>query len=683
MNLPICCPNIETLRRLSCGDLPSDLFEETIKHVEQCSDCQKHLETLEDPKDRFLESLSKVSQDDLAKAREEIAQLQELQTESVSSFLDQYIYRRDLPPALNPPCNLGAYQVDKLLGRGGMGEVYAGLQVRLQRPVAIKIIRNNRQGDLLSHERFLREMTIAGKLDHPNLVRAYDAWEAEGFLYLVFELLDGQSIQSLADSDRIKSIDEVYGVVCGVLEGLKYLHANGLVHQDIKPGNIIRTENGAIKLIDFGLSSYQHASHFSGENKVGTKGFMAPEPPSQDGSSDHLRDIYSIGALLNYLIQSIPEPLTATDRAWSERLLDVANRMCRHDPSLRYQTANESIDAVHKTNPASSIDKVARHDRMWKWGGTLAILMVLVGATLWRAQPLQRPDESEATHRTTASVTSLASVTEFGRIGGNPRLQTHSFPALVQVPAGSFIMGGDPEDAYAKPWEFPNRSIEFTKPFFIGKYEVTVAEFRDFAEATGYLTLAERNGLGGWKSGLATSWKEQSNEYTWRNPGYDSSDQHPVTIITYEDAIAYCGWVSKVCEKKYRLPTEAEWEYACRAGSTQILPFEREVRDDYCWSTYNIRKELTARPVGTKLPNPWGIHDLIGNVREWCSDFYSEDAYMLSYESYPLGPQTGQLRVVRGSSFMDSISFMRSSHRGYLAPEMPVNNQGFRVVCEE
>jgi formylglycine-generating enzyme required for sulfatase activity len=244
-------------------------------------------------------------------------------------------------------------------------------------------------------------------------------------------------------------------------------------------------------------------------------------------------------------------------------------------------------------------------------------------------------------------------------------------------------MGAVPDDKSTKPGELPNREIEFPKGFLIGKYEVTVGQFAAFVNDTRYKTTAERNGKGGWKSGHATSWGEQSKEFIWNTPGYSTSENFPVSVVSYHDAVAYCDWLCTRTAKKYRLPTEAEWEYACRAGTNTIYHFDIRTRDEYCWSTYSSEAPTPTRPVGTRLPNAWGIHDMTGNVREWCLDWFAENAYSQPHDQYPQGPPTGESRVIRGACFLDREMFMRSSHRGYLAPDMPVNNQGFRVVCED
>lgn len=739
MNLATCCPTEEKLRLFSSGDLPDLEFESVFTHVQTCEPCQNRLVEVPDTQDSFSESITKVSREDLAKVRKQMEIECGPDSESISSFLDRYVHRSDLPPALSPPCTLGQYQIQKLIGRGGMGEVYEGFQLRLHRPVAVKILRNSRQDDAASHERFLNEMKIAGGLDHPNLVRAYDAWEADGYLYLVFELLDGQSLQNLVDAEQIKSVSDVYGIITGVLEGLKHLHSKGLVHHDIKPGNVMRTTDGTIKLIDFGLSGNRTSTSQSSANSnvniwVGTKGFMAPEPLSADGSKDHLRDIYSTGVLLRYLLRSVLGSIPQSDKDWQERLYAVSDRMARSTPEDRYQSVCDALDALHATAPNLSGKglRVIGGNRWSKWGGVIALsatllITILLGSNVLRsnkssgiasvnpsqatsgtspedidrkiksevAQQVSQlayrtprentPPEAPPTKPQTTNLKVALRVVNPSLFKGIEQslIAKLSIPELVGVPAGTFTMGAVADDPFAKPREFPNRQITITKPFQIGKYEVTVGQYRAFVSNTNYETVAERNEKGGWKSGKATSWGEQSKSYNWKTPGYATSDSHPVTIIAYEDAVAYCDWLTKETGKKFRLPTEVEWEYACRAGTTGRYYFDIQARDDHSWSIYNSGDQRNPHPVGLRFANPLGIHDIAGNVREWCLDWFAEEAYKLSFDEHPLGPNTGEFRVIRGACFMDRELFMRSSQRGYLAPDMVVNNQGFRVMCEE
>jgi len=293
--------------------------------------------------------------------------------------------------------------------------------------------------------------------------------------------------------------------------------------------------------------------------------------------------------------------------------------------------------------------------------------------------------KSDVVHRVSQPETDLEPTTEPALpSAANPenskQTQSPFRLELTDVPAGQFVMGGVTGDATVRPNELPQRTVVFAEPFRISTYEITVGQFREFVEATKYKTEGERTGQGGWLPSRSSSFGSQKPEFIWSNPGYTVSDNLPVTMVSYDDAVAFCQWLSQRDQRTYRLPTEAEWEYCCRAGTEGVHAFPSEQLHDSIWSLHNVGKNLAPRPVGTRRANAWGIHDMVGNVREWCSDWYSETAYQSDPAKFPSGPESGESRVMRGGSYMDVSAFFRSSHRGNMAPTMVVGNLGFRVV---
>ncbi|MFM8475465.1 MAG: formylglycine-generating enzyme family protein, partial [Planctomycetaceae bacterium] len=251
---------------------------------------------------------------------------------------------------------------------------------------------------------------------------------------------------------------------------------------------------------------------------------------------------------------------------------------------------------------------------------------------------------------------------------------------MVDIPAGRFLMGRAIDETFILPQEMPRRTVTFPVPFRISACEITVGQYREFVEATGYRTEAERSGQGGWLSSRSSSYGRQDPAFIWSAPGYAVQDDMPVTMVSWEDAVAFCEWLSHRELRTFRLPTEAEWEYCCRAGTTGVHPFPPEEVDLFVWSHRTAGDNFIPRPVGTRQPNRWGLYDMIGNVREWCADWYSETAYTADITDLPAGPPTGEFRVIRGGCFMDLKAFLRASHRGFLGPKVVVGNQGFRVV---
>lgn len=276
---------------------------------------------------------------------------------------------------------------------------------------------------------------------------------------------------------------------------------------------------------------------------------------------------------------------------------------------------------------------------------------------------------------------------------------------LVPLCAGEFTMGSPAPDTSEteNENERPRHRVQITKPFYLGKYEVTVKEFRTFVEDTGYKTEAEATSRGGFHYKPGDQRGMQSPEYTWRTPGFPQDDDHPVVQVTWNDAQAYCKWLSDRETVKYRLPTEAEWEYACRAGlfrepwNDQNPDYRKRQQD----TVGNVADQSLARifgnypgaggyddgfpwtaPVGKILANGFGLFDMHGNVFEWCQDFYDPEYYRFSPSIDPAGPESGRARVVRGGSFYNHAGCSRSNYRDSNAPDEPNSHIGFRVVRE-
>jgi formylglycine-generating enzyme required for sulfatase activity len=193
--------------------------------------------------------------------------------------------------------------------------------------------------------------------------------------------------------------------------------------------------------------------------------------------------------------------------------------------------------------------------------------------------------------------------------------------------------------------------------------------------------------------------KGSDNYYTKRGIARDALDL-PVVGVAWDDAVAYCTWLAERTDRPYRLPTEAEWEYACRAGTETRWSFgdNEKALDDYGWYSKNAQHKL--HPVGQKRPNPWGLLDMHGNVWEWCADWYAEDAYSKRAASIstaaadaaasrgeaageyiydPTSPETGSNRVVRGGSWRGGAGICRSAYRGRGVPSIRDDYLGFRL----
>jgi formylglycine-generating enzyme required for sulfatase activity len=221
--------------------------------------------------------------------------------------------------------------------------------------------------------------------------------------------------------------------------------------------------------------------------------------------------------------------------------------------------------------------------------------------------------------------------------------------------------------------------VRISQPFILGRCEVTVGQFRQFVFDTGYETEGEQEVQVG-QSLDGTEPKAKKQEWTWRQPGFAQDDNDPVVCVSWSDAAAYCEWLAHKEGMTYRLPTEAEWEYACRAGSTTDSFFgSQESLDQYAWFDGNSQGH--THPVGEKNPNAWGLYDMYGNVWEWCGDWQADGYYNSSPVADPRGPTSGSSRVRRGGGWNFPDTFCRSAFRNGLVPGSRVSFLGFRVAA--
>jgi len=283
------------------------------------------------------------------------------------------------------------------------------------------------------------------------------------------------------------------------------------------------------------------------------------------------------------------------------------------------------------------------------------------------------------------------------KIAGTLEARTNSLGMkFVRIPAGDFVMGSPESEPNRSPDETRHR-VRITKPFWMGATHVTVGQFAAFAEATGYRTAAERDGF---SNGI---WNLQEKKWnrlegaSWKNPGFPQDENHPVVAVTWNDARAFCAWLSAQEHRSYRLPTEAEWEYACRAGVTTAYPWGDNPDDGQGWANCDdvvSKKEFNlfpafnwsdgwyyTSPVGTFRPNAWGFYDMIGNALQWCGDWYGE--YPGGPADDPQGAPTGRERVLRGGAFVYGPKHCRCAFRGRNVPELRNYYVGFRVALDE
>jgi formylglycine-generating enzyme required for sulfatase activity len=250
------------------------------------------------------------------------------------------------------------------------------------------------------------------------------------------------------------------------------------------------------------------------------------------------------------------------------------------------------------------------------------------------------------------TITACVKPAQRGSHPGTVRVNPKDGLNYVWVPAGTYTMGCSPGDSMCASVEKPSHSVTISKGFWMGQTEVTVGAYKRFAQATGRAM------------GSGPSW-----DSTWKQ------DNLPMVFVNWDDARSYCTWAGG------RLPTEAEWEYAARAGTQTRYYFgnDADLLGDYAW--YDSNSKDAAHPVGQKKPNAWGLYDMLGNVWEWCQDWYGD--YPSQAVTDTRGPSSGSYRMMRGGSWVfGGAGGSRVSSRAVGPGDGDGGVGGFRCVRE-
>jgi len=645
-------------------------------------------------------------------------------------------------PTRPPRRTIGTYELIRLLGQGGMGEVWLARDTALQREVAIKLLPKSILTDSGAARRFLREARTAAQLNHPNGVTIHQVGEQDGQLFIVMELVEGGSL-----ADELKRRGpfpwrEATQAIRDAAAGLAAAHEVGLIHRDIKPSNLMRTGRGFVKVVDFGLArAASDTTELTRPGTVlGTPAYMSPEQ-GRGEKVDGRSDLYSLACTYYALVagkppfrgesstaviyQHVHEPVPDVQQVvpdLPDGVVRVITRGMKKNPAERYQTAAELIadlDAVTEESADQGMAEVRRLARTItktapttpagasRWRSALAALIItfvvaLVGVGSWlawrhwlSATPSELPNEGATIPAVpTAEIPRPAGTQNeqadqelsmaIGKelhldLGGNVTMK------LVRIPAGTFLMGSPETETGREKYETQHK-VTISKPFYLGVTGVTRRQFQAFVELAGYQTDAEKRGWGTYFAGGRVRHIPGRN---WENPGYEVGPDHPVACVTWDDANRFCQWLAAKTGRSLRLPTEAEREYACRAGTTTTYQWGNDPTDGEGWcnvSDQTLKDALKlgrgipgilskgvckwrdgyafAAPVGRFHANAWGLFDMHGNLLEWCADWFQADYYNMGGRVDPQGPRAGTQRVIRGGCFDVGPPDFRSAARG-------------------
>ncbi|WP_050808514.1 formylglycine-generating enzyme family protein [Collimonas fungivorans] len=275
---------------------------------------------------------------------------------------------------------------------------------------------------------------------------------------------------------------------------------------------------------------------------------------------------------------------------------------------------------------------------------------------------------------------------------------TEACPKMVWLPTGSFSMGSSATESGRFGNEGPVHTVTIAYPLAVGQTDVTRGEFAQFVQETGYSAEGDCYAWEKANTFFSTEVWNVAADRSWRKPGYAQDDSHPVVCVNLADVKAYTGWLSAKTKKPYRLLTEAEWEYAARAGTTSIRYWGDDAVmtcqfanvADHSWQPTSVANKEAAfncadnfahsSPAASFQPNQFGLYDMLGNVWQWTSDCYTDNYAASPADGKPTmsGPCTG--RTLRGGSWDFGPRFVRAARRLRTPPAFRKNQVGFRVA---
>jgi eukaryotic-like serine/threonine-protein kinase len=611
--------------------------------------------------------------------------------------------------------SLGRYHILEQLGEGGMAVVYKAFDTRLETEVAVKVIRTEslpQNTVLRALRRFEREAKALARLAHPNIIPIIDYGEHEAQPYLVMQYIPGGTLKDVLKSGAM-NYQKATQLLLPIARGLDYAHRQNMIHRDVKPSNILITEDGEPMLTDFGVAKIidnEATVDLTGTSMaVGTPDYMAPE--QFQGKTDARSDIYGLGIVFYeavtgrkpyqadtpaaLIIKQATDPLPRPTEFVSNLPRSVEQILLKglaKDPANRYQSMGEFVFALEKLAQGKSFAPAKAHRKrteekktlqektpvskssfpmqyLWFILGGVATISILLGWLLRGGTaevfPTKIPTLTytptkifSPTSTNTPKVNTTPIVTNSPRATAIPALAidlTWERPAdgmtMHYIPAGEFEMGSN--DGFSD--EKPIHTV-YLDAYWMDETEVTNGMFAKCVSAGECEPV---------------SFYLSDSSYT----------NHPVVYVDWNDAQNYCRWTGG------QLPTEAEWEKAARGGlEGKKYPWGNE--KPFCHKSAENGAQFSdcsgdTKPVGSFRANGYGLYDMSGNVWEWVSDWYDSGYYASSPSSNPSGPSSGNSRVLHGCSWDCNYNSLRSANRLRVDPTYSRGGSGFRCSRRE
>jgi|GEM_PF-1880875 len=604
-------------------------------------------------------------------------------------------------PLTGPRVLLDRYRLEVLIGEGGHGQVWKALDIELDRPVAIKVPKPTRRLAPDEIDQLLNEARRVARLRHPGIVPVYDA-RPEGAAHVVIsEWVDGPNLEALLAQGPLDP-KRALCLASQLARALEYSHAQGIIHRDIKPANLLLDPKGDLKLCDFGIAAPRKELLGHSDLRF-TLAYASPEQLRGD-PLDQRSDIWGVGVVLYEMLAGtlpfsdpsvhlqrqaiLTRPLTRpgemNPHTWA-----VLERALRKEPAERFQSARDLADAIEDEILRLEVgesERAARAEtgrRLAATGAFLAVALV-VFALLYSFATIDRlgQDTSAETDRLRAGFFPQANAESLSKsLDGSPGLLDcrQGVPwDLVQarqrewadylglpieksfylvneaplhfrlIPPGVYMAGTETDTPNSQRYE-ARRQVTISRPFYLARHLTTQREWEELM-------------------GENPSWFSRLGGGAAKVRSFNTADL-PVESVSQEMAWKACAKLSARMGTKVFLPTEWQWEYACRAGSIHDFhstadgggpPRAYQVSADDPAQT-RLGMEGSTHPVETRAPNAFGLYDMHGNVAEWCADMFVADPGRTLID--PFSPR-GESPVARGGSWREKPENCRASWRG-------------------
>ncbi len=578
----------------------------------------------------------------------------------------------------------GRFRLIEQVADSDMSRVYRAEDVMVpkaeRREIALKVFKRSVASDATAVAAMQSEFARVHALSHPNLVQLIECGTSDGTPFVTMEWLTGMSLYRRLDAlaarhePRGLPAREARNVINGVARALEYAHARGVVHGDLKPGNVFLCSDGSVKLIDFGLSMwFAHAPLAASAPVVATPRYASPQVMARQGVTQ-ADDVYAFACVV-YEIMSGHYPFAGVGGVEDPRFVPLKRPSFTNAQyaallgGLAQETA-QRIPSVHAFMQQFGSDDGARRIVLGKWAALVLFLIggawLLHASGLWHALTARLKESPEKP----APISNTVAQATFR--------DCRTCPLMVVIPAGQFeqdvpVGGG-------------RHSIVFEHPFAMAAAPITVAEYQAFVTATRRDARGCEVYDGTWRRRLVASFKD---------PGFPQTADHPVTCVSWTDAVAYAEWLSQTTGHSYNLPSAAQWEYSARAGSTGATPWDangnacalanvadKSAAEHYKgWNVFACSDGfLYTSPVDAFPANAFGLRDTLGNVLEWTLDCWQPNAGAAPADGSARGGRDCRQHEVRGASWFSSPSAARLARREHFAASLRISTTGLRVV---